>query len=393
MKPYQTVAGCVLAAALGGSLFAQTQIDLRTQTKSFDFSNANTTKPSKTGTALPATCSVGETFLNTNATPGQNLYACTAANVWTVQGLPSYTAGAYGKLLANDVGGLQWETLGGDLTGDPDSVTVSGLQGRGVSSNAPANGHLLMWNGSQWIPQTPAAAQIANAADVTAANTFAAGARQTFVAGASAPGLRVAPGGLPSAPQTGDVAVDSADSNRAKVFDGTSWVSMGAVPNYFTSFTLATTVTVPGTTHKLGTANLVVECYDNATPANLVEPDSVRVNPSTYDVTVAFAVPQTGRLVINAAGAGGSSGAEASAQIDFPSIAAGSCAPEQTFALPGVVPGDEIAPGWPGGLETGLVGMMRVPSVNTVAVRICNLSGVAVDPASATFRARAVRNF
>jgi hypothetical protein len=41
-----------------------TQVDLRTQSKSVDFSGANTTKPFKAGTVLPATCSVGEAFFS-----------------------------------------------------------------------------------------------------------------------------------------------------------------------------------------------------------------------------------------------------------------------------------------------------------------------------------------
>jgi hypothetical protein len=65
---------------------AQTRVDLRTQTKSVDFSGAVSTKPSQTGAAVPATCTLGQTFLNTSAQPGQNLYICTAANVWSVQG-------------------------------------------------------------------------------------------------------------------------------------------------------------------------------------------------------------------------------------------------------------------------------------------------------------------
>ena len=55
----------VWAAAVFGIvslLQAQTSIDLRTQAKNVDFSSAASTKPSKTGTLLPFTCSLGETF-------------------------------------------------------------------------------------------------------------------------------------------------------------------------------------------------------------------------------------------------------------------------------------------------------------------------------------------
>src|SRR5215472_13794165 len=81
----QTLAGA-LAAITAIHAAAQTRVDLRTQTKSVDFSGAVSTKPSQTGAVLPATCAVGQTFLNTGAQPGQNFYICTAPNVWSVQG-------------------------------------------------------------------------------------------------------------------------------------------------------------------------------------------------------------------------------------------------------------------------------------------------------------------
>ena len=68
------------------ALSAQTLVDLRTQSKSIDFSSAASTKPFQTGTVLPATCSVGATFFNTAAAAGHNLYGCTAAGTWTLLG-------------------------------------------------------------------------------------------------------------------------------------------------------------------------------------------------------------------------------------------------------------------------------------------------------------------
>jgi hypothetical protein len=83
------LAGLLVLA--GSPLAAQTQVDLKTQTKNVDFTAAPTTKPVKAGTALPATCGAGELFFKTNAAPGGNLYLCTAANTWTQNGLPSAT--------------------------------------------------------------------------------------------------------------------------------------------------------------------------------------------------------------------------------------------------------------------------------------------------------------
>jgi len=127
-----------LAACWGSG---QTLVDLRTQSKSVDFSGASTTKPFKSGTALPATCSVGEAFFKTNAPAGSNLYACTAQNTWTLQSGST--------------------TLSGDVSGPANATVVNQIQGRPVSSSAPASGQSLVWNStnSSWAPQTIAGVQ------------------------------------------------------------------------------------------------------------------------------------------------------------------------------------------------------------------------------------------
>ncbi len=73
-------------ALIGAAAAAQTQIDLRTQARNVDFSAAASTKPLKTGTALPATCAVGDMFFKTDAPAGANLYGCPVANSWAVEG-------------------------------------------------------------------------------------------------------------------------------------------------------------------------------------------------------------------------------------------------------------------------------------------------------------------
>ena len=70
----------------GVAAFGQTQVDLRTQSKSIDFSGAASTRPFKSGTVLPSVCNVGEMFYKTDATSGSNVYGCTATNLWTLQG-------------------------------------------------------------------------------------------------------------------------------------------------------------------------------------------------------------------------------------------------------------------------------------------------------------------
>ena len=75
------------------------------------------------------------------------------------------------------------------------------------------------------------------------------------------------------------------------------WTPAGAsAPNYTQSFTAQTSVLIG---HNLGTANVVVECYDAA---------NLQVEYATYTVTdlnhvtVTFFTPQTGRCVVNGFG-------------------------------------------------------------------------------------------
>lgn len=76
----------VLWGLAAGVAAGQTRIDLPSQARRVDFSQAATTRPVKTGTVLPGTCAAGELFFLTTATAGQNLYGCAAANTWALLG-------------------------------------------------------------------------------------------------------------------------------------------------------------------------------------------------------------------------------------------------------------------------------------------------------------------
>ncbi len=156
MQKAQWLFVCLGAASL---ISGQTMVDLRTQSKSVDFSGANTTKPFKSGTILPANCSVGEMFFKTDAPSGVNLYGCTALNSWAIQSggsVPSAFGNA-GKALASDGANLVWTSLGGDVVGPINSTLVTQLQSRQVASNTPVNGNFLGWSGTnnRWEPMTP----------------------------------------------------------------------------------------------------------------------------------------------------------------------------------------------------------------------------------------------
>ena len=799
MRFNQTALKCVcVAAAVVGAAHGQTQIDLRTQGKNIDFSTAARTVPSKTGTSLPVSCAVGETFLKTDAAAGRNMYVCTAANVWTVQGIEiPDMSGKANQALTTDGSGLSWQAFGGDVTGRTGALTVTGiggrklgsltpldgqflrwntntqqwepatlaaalsvfgrsgavtaqtgdysfgqisgtaavgqlpsaggdlngtltsarvtgLQNRPVATSNPSTGQVLLWDGAQWSPSTPATGGVtsvngrsgavtaqmgdysfnqisgsvggaqlpaaggdlsgalgtptvagiqnrpvatttpttgqvmtwtgtqwapqsqssgvtgvtsvygrsgsvtaqtgdysfsqlsgtASSAQLPAANgdvtgsltgntvsrlqnrtlstaapssgqvlawdglrwlpqslsssggvsgldksqsnTYVAGAKQTFVASLSTSGMNVMPASLPTNPTAGDISIDSDDANKLKVYDGGQWNTLVTVSNYVVSFTSQTQVTVNGTTHRLGTMIINVECYDSSNPSARVEPDKVVVTPVSFNVTIYFASAQTGTCMLSGTGGvtASNSGAGMSSQlgdlglvqtsptvltaglncsnatpcnirlgntvysitssstitltagsgtlylyldasgiltaghnftascsgacgalagitafpsgsiplytwtatngqwdsnggsdkraflstrnlgsgtgivaldtgsqtivsvdsasvptylsstgvVDFASIAASACT-ESTLTLPGAATGDSVAPGWPAAMESGLIGMMRISAPNTVTLRMCNLSGTAVDPAAAIFRATVVRSF
>ncbi len=236
-------AGLGLWAVSIAALSGQTLVDLRTQSKSVDFSTATSTKPMQTGNLLPAICAVGQFFFLTTAAAGSNVYACNPANSWTVEGNSlAVTPATANEVLSSNGSSIQWLPFGGDISGAPAGVTVTRLQGRNLSGAAPSSAQVLQWNSTanQWQP-APA--------------------------------------------QTGNAAY---------------------------AFTSQVSVSIPGTVHQFGTANLVAECYDNSTPPQRVEPDKVQISPTTYNVTINFSTAQTGYCVVNGAGtasvAGGGGG-------------------------------------------------------------------------------------
>src|ERR1019366_4959249 len=82
LRPIHLIGMTIAAGVVSG----QTQVDLRTQTKDVDFSTSASTRPVKTGSALPSVCSVGDLFFSTTAPAGANLFGCAATNTWTQSG-------------------------------------------------------------------------------------------------------------------------------------------------------------------------------------------------------------------------------------------------------------------------------------------------------------------
>ena len=109
-----------MLASSGLQTTAQTRVDLKTQSKSVDFSGASTTKPLKAGNSLPATCSVGELFFLTSGSAGTSVYVCSATNAWMVPG----TASVFGRT--------------GAVTAQSGDYTFSLIGGTAVKSQLPS---------------------------------------------------------------------------------------------------------------------------------------------------------------------------------------------------------------------------------------------------------------
>ncbi len=105
MKTSERIGSAILALFLMTVPYAdaQTQVDLANQARNVDFSKANSTKPAQVGPTAPSGgCSVGQIYFDYTATGGENLFGCTATNVWTLLSGSSGSGG--GASMASQLG-------------------------------------------------------------------------------------------------------------------------------------------------------------------------------------------------------------------------------------------------------------------------------------------------
>lgn len=99
-------------------------------------------------------------------------------------------------------------------------------------------------------------------------------------------------------------------------------------------------------------------------------------------------VDLTGTVTVNSVAA--ATKVTGTSTIDFGSIADGACL-QSTYTLSGAATGDYVAAQRPSSLADGVELTAWVSATNTVKIQVCNLSGGAVDPASATYGVALVR--
>jgi hypothetical protein len=274
-----------------------------------DFSGAASTAPVKTGLlgGRPAACTRGQIYFATDVTAGQNLYFC------TVTGSPGTWSQMSGAAVSTTTTGsgapsgnctpaaMYVDTANQDLwfcgtanswkKPSPDMGNVPTLSGGNT------------WTGynnlsaAQWRPPESTVANLP-AASANAGKVF-------MVTDAASAGDCATGGGsvreLCRAAATAYECVGGCGSG------GTATGSSGSAggPPYITSLIPGpdTTKTIPGATHGFGTVGLLVAVYDNAVPRNAIAA-SWTVNPTSYDVAVSFAAPQSNYYVVINGGTG-----------------------------------------------------------------------------------------
>lgn len=273
------------AALLAAGMRGQTQIDLRTQSKSVDFSGAQSTRPVKLGSVLPSACTAGELFFKSDAVSGRNLYGCVESDTWMpLAGGAAMMSGC--GLTGCEEGQCQIDSAVVPSYSGPlvtNGLVVSqGASVLGTMAPGPA-GYILISSGADappaWSPTVASHAALSKLDYASSGHTGfqpALGFTPERQLAFATPLVRS--GNTISCPTCG-----GAGDPRAK---------------FAVDFVEQTTITVPGSAHGLGMADLNVTVFDASTPRKRIEPDAFTVDPSTNDVTITFFVAQSGRLVL-----------------------------------------------------------------------------------------------
>jgi hypothetical protein len=394
----------VMVMLASWSAAAQTQIDLRTQAKSVDFSGANSTKTLKTGTALPSTCVLGEVFFNTSAPAGANLYACTAANTWSVQGTTG-TAGAlqvenYGSMVGargtlNVIPGAGLTTV---MTDTGSQINVQLALDSAVEETQPneQSGAALLCSSSggqssnyqcamsptldsygsgmllHWIPD------VNGAGGATTLNIDTLGAVPVKMPdGVTNPSSTDIAGGRLYSIWYDGASFRMASSQASFSYTPENVSNKGALGGYAPLG--AGTTTVP-------LANLPTIPYSQMsgvqpslgyTPENVANKGQAN-GYAGLDVTgkvPALQLPATTPLAMQ------------SANLTFTPIFDGACQ-DQTFTFSGVSSSTQLVAGLPSNLPAGVDAIMFANAANSVDVRLCNHSGVTQNMGAYTFSAK-----
>jgi hypothetical protein len=196
-------------------------VDLGNQGKNVDFTKMPVTKPIKTGTVMPASCSVGDFFLKSDDSGGAGLYLCSETSVWSRVNVGSTT----GSMIAG---------TGIAITGSQVSVEdaivplyFTGTQAPTIECNPGRDRYLDTV--SKKIYVCSAMNEWSELAQVGRANVWAADQKQVFSPGTNNAGMNV---GL--AAQTPGMLTDGDmwyDATAARFRCRQDGVTVDCVPN------------------------------------------------------------------------------------------------------------------------------------------------------------------
>jgi hypothetical protein len=268
-----------------------------------DFSGAGGTAPAKAGTsaARPTECTQGQIYFATDVAAGQNLYFCTTTGtpgVWTqMSGTASTTtttgSGAPSGNCTPPV--LYIDTTNQDLwfCGAANLWKRPTADTSGFPTLAGAN----TWTGysnlssGQWRPPESTVSNLPTAAG-NVGKVF-------MVTDAVSAGSCSTGGGTLR-------ELCRANGSTYECVGGCGSTSGGSGTTAYISSLITgpdSTKTIAGTIHGFATTALLVGVYDNASPRNAISVGWT-VNPSTFDVTIAFASPQSSYYVVINGGVG-----------------------------------------------------------------------------------------
>jgi len=287
------------------------------------------------------------------------------------------------------------QALSGDVTGTLGRTVVTGLRGYPVAATPASDGQVLTWSAalSQWQPESGGGSGGSGAALSTLAVGLSSPTVLTIGASCSAATpCNVRFGSTVKSIQTAATATISAGNGLAFIY-----VDQNGVLTVGHNLTLACSAGCQAVTGV------------SAFPNNTIPIATWNATSGTWDAQgtdgrawLATALVNAGQgiMVVNA-GAASTVAVDAavvptylsgSATLDFPAIAQGACSADMSIPVTGAALGNSVAPGWPG-LPAGVWGTMYVSAANTVSARLCNLSGMVVDPVPAVYNAVIIRSF
>ena len=288
-------------------------------------------------------------------------------------------------------------TVSGDVSGNLSALVVTGIQGQPVAATTATDGQVLAWNAAlaQWGPSS-----------VSSGSGSGSGVLSTLgVTLTSSTVLTIGAGCSTAAPcnvrfGTAVWSIERAATATVTSGTGTAFIYVDQTGTVTVGHNLSITCST-GCQAQTGISSF---------PINTIPIATWTATNGTWDAQggsdwrawLSTKVLNAGQGIVVIDTGGTSTVAvdatvvptyfKGSASLGFPGIPNGACAADQAISVPGAALGDAVVPGWPA-LLPGLFGTMLVSGTNTIAVRLCNLSGVTVYPAIATFSATIVRSF